>query len=108
MNFFNEQVKIAKDNYNYFFMRLFFSILKIVFKLSCLLLLSSIFNYLVINIIVLIATIYYLYNVYYICSYYFDIINDIKDTLGYNNYSFELDFSLINNNIFKGMVKYGK
>ena len=108
MNYLDKQIRIAKDNYNYFFMRLIFSVLKVIFKLSFILLLSSVFNYLIINIIALIYTIYSLCNIYFIIKYYSGIINEIKDTLGYDDYSFELDFNLVNNNIFKGMVKYGK
>ena len=108
MNYLDKQIRIAKDNYNYFFMRLLFSILKIIFKLSIVLLTSSIFNYLIINIIVLLYVFYSIYQLYYVIKYYTSIINDIKNTLGYNEYCFEIDFSLVNNSIFKGMVKYGK
>lgn len=108
MNYLDKQIIMAKNNYNYFFMKLLLSVLKIIFKLSIVLLISSIFNYLIINIIAIIYTIYSLFAVLYFSKYYIDIINDIKNTLGYNNYSFEIDFSLIDKNIFKGMLKYGK
>lgn len=108
MNYLDKQIKIAKENYNYFFMKLIFGILSIIFKLSIMLLISSIFNYVIINIIALIYTIYSFYNIVNICKYYFSIINDIKNTLGYSDLAFEIDFSLFDNNIFKGVVKYGK
>ena len=108
MNILDKQFRDAKYNYNYFFMRLIFSIFYVFFKFTCILFLSSIFNYLIINIISLIYAIYSLYLIYRLCSYYFNIIDDIKNTLGYNKYFFEIDFSLVNNNIFKGMMKYGK
>lgn len=108
MNYLDKQIRAAKDNYNYFFMKLIFSNLNIIFKLSIMLLISSIFNYTIINIITLIYTIYSLYCIINICNYYFNIIKDIKDTLGYSDLSFEIDFSLFDNNIFKGVVKYGK
>ena len=108
MSFLDKQIREAKDNYNYFFMRLFFSVLKIILKLLCVLLISGIFNYLFINIIALIYTIYSLYCLYDICNYYFNIICEIKETLRYNEFSFVIDFCLVNNSILKGILKYGK
>ena len=108
MKFLDQQIRIAKDNYNYFFMKLLFSVLKIIFNLSVVLLFSSVFNNLVINIIALIYTIYSMYSIYFVSIYYINIINDIKDTLGYNDYIFEIDFSQVNNSVIKGLVKYGK
>lgn len=103
MNFFEKQKSTAKINYSYFFVKLIFSIFKIVFNLSIVLLIGSIFNYIFTYIISLIYTIYSLYNIGKIWNYYFDIIDDIKDTLGYDNLSFEVDSSLI-----QGVVKYGR
>ena len=108
MNYLDKQIKHARDNYNYFFIKLIFCILKNMIKLSIMFLLSSIFNYTCINIIVLLYTIYTIYNIYSLCVYYFNIINDIKDTLGYEELTFEIDFSLIDVKFLKGMVKYGK
>jgi len=108
MNYLDKQIKDAKYNYNYFFIVLIFGILKILFKLAIMLLLSSIFNYVIINIIVLLYTFYSLYNIYYLCDYYFDIINDIKNTLGFSDLSFEIDFSLIHIKYLEGVLKYGK
>lgn len=108
MNYLEKQFRDAKDNYNYFFVKLVFDILKILVKLSIMLLISSIFNYVIINIIVLVYTFYAIYNIYSLCNYYFDIIYDIKNTIGYSDLSFEIDFSLININYLKGALKYGK
>ena len=82
-SFFDKQVKLAYDNYNYFFMKMIVKILQISLKLATVLLISEIFNY----------------------TY---IIMDIKNTLGYDNISFEVDLNFISNNIFKGLVNYGK
>ena len=108
MTYFDRQIKIARDNYNYFFMKLIFSIFNIIFKLTILLIIVSFFNYVIINIIALLYTLYSFYRIYRIYVYYIAIINDIKNTLGYNDFVFELDFNLINRNIFKGVLKYGK
>ena len=107
-NFFDKQVSTARENYNYFFIKLVFSILKIVFKLSIILLVSCIFNYSIINIIALIYTIHLLFEISYVIRYYSDIIGDIKKTLKYNDLSFEIDFNLIHGNFFKGVVRYGR
>ena len=108
MNYLDKQIRDAKNNYNYFFVKLIFGILSIIFNLSIMLLISSVFNYVIINIIALFYTIYSFFKIINICKYYFSIINDIKNTLGYSDLFFEIDFSLFDNNIFKGVVKYGK
>jgi len=108
MNYLEKQFRDAKDNYNYFFVKLVFDIMKIFVKLSVMLFISSIFNYVFVNIIVLLYVFYAIYNIYFLCNYYFDIINDIKDTMGYNDLSFEIDFSLINIKYLKGVLEYGK
>ena len=108
MTFFDKQIKVARDIYNYFFIKLIFSIWKVFFKLSILLIIVSFFDYVIINIIALLYTFYSFYGIFRIYVYYKDIINDIKNTLGYKDFAFELDFNLINRNIFKGVLKYGK
>ncbi len=108
MNYFDKQINDARDNYNYFFIRLIFEIFKIFFKLSIMLLISGIFNYIVINIIALLYAIYSMYNIGIIFKYYLNIINEIKNTMGFNNYVFEIDLNFISRNFFKGVVKYGK
>ena len=47
----DNQIEIAKYNYNYFFTKMIVKILQTCFKLSCILLISEIFNYTIINII---------------------------------------------------------
>lgn len=106
--FLDRQINEAKENCNYFFIKLIFCVLKNISRLALLLLISSIFNYLVINIIALIYTFYSLFNIIYIFNYYTNVIKDINDTLGINEFSFEIDFGLVNGNIFKGVLKYGK
>lgn len=107
-SYFDKQVRLAYDNYNYFFMKMIVKILQISLKLACILLISGIFNYTFINIIALIYTIISIYSMYEtICNYKY-IIMDIKDTLGFENVSFEIDLNYISNNIFKGLLNYGK
>lgn len=108
MNYLDRQIKDAKNNYNYFFIKLIFSIFNVIFKLAILLILISFFDYTIINIIMLLFTFYSFYEVYRIFIYYSEIINDIRNTLGYNEFVFELDFDLISRSIFKGVLKYGK
>ena len=118
--FLNNQIEEAKYNYNYFFMQMIIKILRVCFKLSFVLLLSSIFNYLIINILAIICTIIsfiniwsslikkkMLLNIYDIIRKYKYIIDDIKNTLDID-YLFELDFNVISSNLFKGMFNYGK
>ena len=104
MNCFDRQVKDAKNNYNYFFIKLIFSILMVVFKLFIVLLISTIFNLTFVTIIALIYLCYSLYDIVCIFKYYLNI----KNTLGYDNFVFEIDLNLISRMFFKGMVKYGK
>ena len=39
---------------------------------------------------------------------YFDIINDIRDTLNNDELYFEFDFSLLYNDMFRNVIKYEK
>ncbi len=105
--FLNNQIEEAKYNYNYFFMQMIIKILRVCFKLSFVLLLSSIFNYLIINILTIICTVISFINIFDIIKKYKYIINDIKNTLGID-YLFELDFNVISSNLFKGIFNYGK
>lgn len=108
MKYLDKQISNARENYNYFFVKLIFSILKNIFKFSIILILSSIFNYTVINIITILCILYYGYKIIFMSVYYFNIIKDIKDTLGYKDFSFEINLDLLNNDIFKGEIKYGR
>ena len=105
--FLNNQIEEAKYNYNYFFMQMIIKILRVCFELSFVLLLSSIFNYLIINILAIICTIISFVNIFDIIKKYKYIIDDIKNTLGID-YLFELDFNVISSNLFKGIFNYGK
>lgn len=105
--FLNNQIEEAKYNYNYFFMQMIIKILRVCFKLSFVLLLSSIFNYLIINILAIICTVISFINIFDIIKKYKYIVDDIKNTLGID-YLFELDFNVISSNLFKGIFNYGK
>lgn len=107
MSYFDLQIREAKENYTYFFIKMIFSIFKIFLKLSIGLLISGIFNYTFINIITLLFTLYSFYNIFDTYYYYYDIINEIKTTIN-SDIVLEIDFNKIKFNIFKGMVKYGK
>lgn len=106
--FFNKQIKNAKDDYNYFFIKLISNIIRIIFKLAVMLLISNIFNNIFINIIALLYTLYSLSEIILIYNYYTNIISDIKNTLGYNEFCFEIDLNVLYYNLFKGKEKYGK
>ena len=107
-NYLNNQIEIAKYNYNYFFMKMITKILQICFKLAFVLLVSEIFNYTIINIIAIIYTIISLFNIYIIIRDYKYIIEDIRDTLGIKELAFEIDLNTISDNIIKGILNYGK
>ena len=101
----DNQIEIAKYNYNYFFTKMIVKILQTCFKLSCILLISEIFNYIIINIIAIIYTIISLFNIY--ISNYKYIIEDIRKTLKLE-VSFEIDLNTISDKLFKGILNYGK
>ena len=98
----NNQIETAKYNYNYFIMKMIIRILQVCFKLSCILLISGIFNYTIINIIMS------LFSIYDIVINYKYILEDIANTLGIKKFSFEIDLNVISNDLFKGMISYGK
>lgn len=108
MNYLDKQIFNAKENYNYFFVKLIFELFKILIKISFVLVLCSFFNNIFINIIAGIYLIYAIYFIYFVITYYFNIINDIKETLGYDNLFFEIDLRNLNGRMFMSVVKYGK
>lgn len=103
----DNQIEIAKYNYNYFFTKMIVKILQTCFKLSCILLISEIFNYTIINIIAIIYTIISLFNIYIIISNYKYIIEDIRKTLKLE-VSFEIDLNTMSDKLFEGILNYGK
>lgn len=107
-NYLNKQIDIARNNYNYFFMQMITKIFIVLLRLSIILLISGVFNYTIINIIAIVYTIISIYRIVFITSNYKYIIEDIKDTLGFKDLSFEIDLNFIRNNIFRGMLNYGK
>lgn len=104
----DNQIEAAKYNYNYFFMKMIVKILQVCFKLACILLISEIFNYTIINIIAIIYTIISLFSIYIIISNYKYIIEDIRKTLNLEELSFEIDLNTISDNLIKGILNYGK
>lgn len=106
--FLEEQILEAKNNYNYFIMQMISQIIDALFKLSIVLLISSIFNYIIINIIALILTFYTLYKIYQIIDNYLFIINDIRTTLNIKELTFEIDLAEIKNTFLRNLVNYGK
>lgn len=106
-SYINNQIEEAKYNYNYFFMKVIIKVLQVCLKLSFILLLSSIFNYFIVNVIAIICTIISFISIYNIIKNYVYIIEDIKNTLNMD-LSFELDLNVLSNNLFKGMFNYGK
>lgn len=106
-SYLNNQLEEAKYNYNYFFMKMIVKIIHTCIKLSVVLLLSSIFNYLIINIMAIICTIISFISIYNTISNYKYLIIDIRNTLGID-LSFELDLNTLSNNLFKGIITYGK
>lgn len=106
--FIDKQVIAAKENFNYFFTKMIVKILQSCFKLAIMLLLDEIFNYTVTNIICIIYTIYTMYSIYNIIKNYNSIMMDIKETLKHENICYEIDFNMISNNLFRGVVNYGK
>lgn len=106
--FIDKQIIIAKENFNYFFMKTIILILQTCFKLAIMLLINQIFNYTIVNIISIIYTIVSIYNIYNSINNYNKIMTDIKNTL-YNEVIFyEIDLDVISKNLFRGVVNYGK
>ena len=107
-NYLEQQIIDARNNYNYFFVKLIFKTIQVIFWLSIALLISSIFDFLIINIMTIVLTIYAFYKIFSIYRYYSKIIREIKETLNIDELIFEVDFSKIKTNLFKGELKYGE
>lgn len=103
--FFDKQKIEAKSNYNYFIMRMIFKVLLISFKLSFALILSQLFNNIIIKIFSLIYVASSIYNIYFNIRKYNKILKDIKETININNSYIEIDFS---GNLLKKVINYGK
>ncbi len=108
MNNISNQLLEAKYNYNFFIMKMIVSILHICFKLAIVLLISGIFNHIIINIMAIIYVIMSLFSLINVTINYSNIISDIRQTLGIESLSFEIDVNVISNNLFKGLFGYGK
>lgn len=107
-NFFINQVREAKYNFNYFFMKAIVKVMQILMKLAIILLLNQIFNYIIVNIITIIITIYCMYDIYTTIIEYKEILDDIKFTLKDEQFFYEIDLNTLFNNLFKTEEKYGK
>ena len=106
-SFLSKQKEKAYEIYNYFITRMIISILKICFSLAIILLISEIFDYLMINIIALIYTLISIYKIHIVIDNYVYILKDISDTLKLRNYTFVLDFNRASKLSSKGL-NYGK
>ena len=104
-SYLDRQMINVKENYNYFMSKLITSVLKILCKLSIILLIGSILNNTIFIIFEILFTIYSLYNTIYILNYYFDIMKDIKETAKLEDNYFEIDLNLVQSNLFSGIIK---
>lgn len=103
--FFEKQKTSAKENYNYFLEKLFFKIFIILFKVSIILIVRSILEYTIVDILCIIYIISSIYNTYIIINKYSYILTDIKKTLNYTNSYYIIN---LNGNFFKKVLNYGK
>lgn len=107
-NFLTAQFIIAKDNLNYFFMRMLANILKFLFKISICLIINSFINVLAINIMLILYIIYTIYNMVKNIIYYINIINDLRTNLEIKDLSFEIDMRQLKNFLFERRIYYGR
>ncbi len=105
--FLEKQSDSARNSYNYFFMKMVTKILIYLILLAVFLLINQIFDILVINIITLLLSIYYVFNIYKVIDNYSYILNDIRNTFTKIDFSLVLDINTVKDNIYK-VVKYGK
>ncbi len=104
----NKQKNDAKNNFNYFFMSMIIKIFKVLIFLLSILLINQIIDILLINIITLIYTVYTIFKIYRIIDDYNYVLNDIKNTFDKEDFDFIIDFDYLKNNLFKGVLDYGK
>lgn len=107
-SFLEKQINTAKDNLNYFFMKMITKIIKLFIVFTCVLLINQIFDTLFINIITLIFTLFFIFRVYKIIDEYTYILNDIKNTFNTTKFSFIVDTDIIKKDLIGMVVKYGK
>ena len=101
----DKQIIDARNNYNYFAIKLFISILKSLFKLSFILLITSLINLNIIIIFQLIYTIYSFYDINNIINYYINIMKDIKTTINIEDKYLEIDLNLVQNILFNNNIR---
>lgn len=106
--FFNNQIMMAKNNFNYFFMKMIVKIFQNIFKIASILLISQICNLLFVNILSILLIITTIYNIYEIVTNYSQILKDIKNTLPNENICYEIDLNTLSNNLFRIGERYGR
>jgi len=104
-SFFDKQKLHAKENYNYFFMKMVFKIILTSFKISTILIFRQIVNNYIINIFTIIFIIFLIYNICENIIKYNKILKDIKKTLNINDLYIEID---LRGNLLKKVLNYGK
>ena len=107
-NNWQKQVEEAQNNCNYFFNKLLSCILSIILKLLSIILISIIFNYLIINIIAILYTFYSLYSLMEVTSYYMNIIKDIAISSNIKLTSFEVDPNIYKEEVLKKILNFSK
>lgn len=103
--FLDRQKNIAKKNYNYFVSSMICKVLFLCFKISFVLILNQIFNFLVVNILCFIYILSIIYSIYKVIVNYNFLLKDIRNTLNMDNFSFEID---LNFSFIKKVFTYGK
>lgn len=100
-----KQKKIAKDNYNYFLVKLIFKILFILLKLSLILIIYSLIDNIIFNLFVILYIVASIFSIVYNLVKYYYILNEIKLSLNMDNSFLVIDFR---NDIIKKVFSYGK
>ena len=107
-SFLEKQINVAKDNFNYFFMKMITKIIKLFIVFTCILLINQFFDTLFMNIITLLFTLIFIFRVYKIIDEYTYILNDIKNTFIDIEFPFIVDTNVIKNDLIGMVVKYEK
>ncbi|MBQ8193026.1 MAG: hypothetical protein IJZ46_03035 [Bacilli bacterium] len=103
--FLENQKNIAKKNYNYFITCMIYKVLFLSFKLSFVLILNQIFNFLIFNVLCILYVLFIIYSIYKVIVNYNFLLKDIRNTLNLDYISFELD---LNFSFIKKVFTYGK
>lgn len=106
--FLDIQKEHARENFNYFFMKLISKTLNYLLKITLFLLVTEIFDYTIISIFCFIYVIYSIYSMYNVYSNYNSIMKDIKESIDGDEIYYEIDFHQLKNNLLGKEVNYGK